>query len=430
MRSMDGTSSSGPEPVRPESDFAMPAGSPQNTPSEARRGPAQPSEALGRGSGPGGQEAAQRRLESDGREGPATPAAGPAAAEAPPQGGEAAPLDLILEYKVRQEVEGQWGQRLRRYERAKQRSLEMADWIEAHFTGPDVDGDDWNEGLGCLVEDIPERGKKLQRCGSWLWFREALEGREQGRRFLYAADFCQQFRLCQFCAIRRASKTVEAYGPKVVTELLNGPDRRALFVTLTQESGPDLQEAFDRLTDGLSRFNHRWRKRGRDAGHLRPIAGGVGSIEVKRGSGSGQWHPHYHGVWLTDGFCDFGALRRTWAECVRQEDASCDFRELNAAKAFRTGCLKTPLVPALQSDLVEVFKYAVKFGEMSFADTWHAFETLHGVRMVRSFGCMRGVTVFEGLIDQNAPNWQAVRFADLFFRYVDGGYRETPDLRE
>jgi hypothetical protein len=49
---------------------------------------------------------------------------------------------------------------------------------------------------------------------------------------------------------------------------------------------------------------------------------------------------------------------------------------------------------------MEVFKYAVKFSDQPVADTWHAFQTLKGKRLLGSAGCFRGVEVPEELTDE------------------------------
>ena len=42
---------------------------------------------------------------------------------------------------------------------------------------------------------------------------------------------------------------------------------------------------------------------------------------------------------------------------------------------------------------MEVFKYAVKFSDLSLDDNWHAAQLLKGKRLLNSFGLFRGVEV-------------------------------------
>jgi hypothetical protein len=59
-----------------------------------------------------------------------------------------------------------------------------------------------------------------------------------------------------------------------------------------------------------------------------------------------------------------------------------------------------PIVGDPAEGFMEVFKYAVKFSDQPVADTWHAFQTLKGKRLLGSAGCFRGVEVPEELTDE------------------------------
>jgi len=48
----------------------------------------------------------------------------------------------------------------------------------------------------------------------------------------------------------------------------------------------------------------------------------------------------------------------------------------------------------------EVFKYAMKFSDLTYKDTLYAFCVLRGKRLVGSIGCFRGIEVPEGLEDK------------------------------
>ncbi|GAI76529.1 unnamed protein product, partial [marine sediment metagenome] len=48
------------------------------------------------------------------------------------------------------------------------------------------------------------------------------------------------------------------------------------------------------------------------------MAGGVLSVEIKRGAGTGDWHVHLHGLLLLREFLDAEAFSREWAHCIGQ----------------------------------------------------------------------------------------------------------------
>jgi hypothetical protein len=73
---------------------------------------------------------------------------------------------------------------------------------------------------------------------------------------------------------------------------------------------------------------------------------------------------------------------------------------------------------------MEVFKYAVKFSDQPPADTWHAFNTLRGRRLIGSAGAFRGVDVPAYLLDEALDD---LPFVEFFYRYLHGaGYTLTP----
>ena len=49
---------------------------------------------------------------------------------------------------------------------------------------------------------------------------------------------------------------------------------------------------------------------------------------------------------------------------------------------------------------MEVFKYAVKFSDLTLADNWHAAQILKGKRLLNSFGSFRGVDIPDSLLDE------------------------------
>ena len=63
----------------------------------------------------------------------------------------------------------------------------------------------------------------------------------------------------------------------------------------------------------------------------------------------------------------------------------------------------------------------LKFADLDLSDNLHAFTTLHGRRMIRSFGCLHGVKVPESLLDDPIADEP---YIERFFRYAgSGSYR-------
>ena len=280
--------------------------------------------------------------------------------------------------------------RLTRYGIAKERAVSMRDFIARN-----------------IPQDYATRhiAHELHECGSYLVFRQYTE---IDRVRLHGMRSCRQHLLCPLCAIRRGAKLLKCYLEKFNAVLQENPRLRAHMVTLTVRDGPELFERFQHLHRSL-KVLHKRRQRGRSS-EAEKIRGAVWSYEFKRGTGSGLWHPHVHCVWLTD--VDqppsHSALSEEWREITRD-----------------SFIVEThPLYGELSSGFAEVFKYAVKFGDLPLADNWIGYQVLKRRRLVASSGVLWGVEVPDELTDDEIAN--AGPWIELFFRFYRGeGYVHT-----
>jgi hypothetical protein len=185
------------------------------------------------------------------------------------------------------------------------------------------------------------------------------------------------------------------------------PQLRPFLVTLTVKDGADLAERFKHLHKSQRELWMR-KHRARVASPLVGVDGAVWSYEVKRGSGSGLWHPHLHMIALAEQAPDAVHLSSEWKN-ITGDSHVVDVRPISQDD------------PA--SGFIEVFKYAVKFSDQPPADTVHAWLTLAGRRLVGSSGAFRGVEVPEDLLD-DPEGLEGLPFATLFYRFLRGrGYQ-------
>lgn len=269
--------------------------------------------------------------------------------------------------------------RVSRYGEAKKRALEVSDYIEQQ---------------GDLLLSHRVRG-----CGDYLVFRHYFTV-DQVR--LHGARLCCKHLLCALCAIRRGSKALQAYLPRYEVIRAAKPLLRPFLVTLTVKDGPDLLERFNHL----QKCQHElWKQTHRGRGSVFDgVEAAVWSYEVKKGTGSGEWHPHLHMVALADEPPNQDWLSREWHE-ITGDSFIVDVRPIDQAD------------PA--SGFIEVFKYALKFSTMQPAEIFAAFQLLRGRRLVGSSGLFRGVEIPECLLDVPLDD---LPFVELFYRYLPGGY--------
>jgi hypothetical protein len=282
-----------------------------------------------------------------------------------------------------------FGERIARYGVAHARSQDMLEHLRGAPEAPAI-----------------KAAASLATCGNYLHFREYYT---VGKVRLHNATFCKQHLICPLCAIRRGAKALGAYLAR--WEVIQGerPDVRPYLVTLTVKNGEDLEERQAHLTRSLKRLMHH--RRDFNAGTARApwselckALGGVYTLELtNKGNG---WHPHCHMIALCASEIDQAALSAEW-EAITGDSFVVDVR---------------PITGDPSEGFMEVFKYAVKFSDLSLADNWEAAQVLKGKRLLGSFGLFRGVQVPESLLDEpldSLPYW------DRFYRFIGGEYRFT-----
>jgi len=274
-------------------------------------------------------------------------------------------------------------QRVSRYGTAKERNLQMSEYCKT-------------------VGDV-KMFHKLKGCGNYLVFHDYFT---VGQVKLHSASFCKAHLVCNLCAIRRASKGMEAYLKKYTAVIEDRPLLLPYLVTLTILNGDDLKERYMHFRGSFKRFmqSRRDSLKGQKAVEFAKAEGGFSSIETtNKGKG---WHVHVHMVWLCLSPPDAFKLSEEW-HSITGDSYIVDVRQI-------------------QGDVVdgfcEVFKYALKFSELSPEQNYEAFQVLKGQRLFDSFGIMKGVEIPESLLDDPLED---LPYLERFYKYIQGqGYAE------
>ena len=246
----------------------------------------------------------------------------------------------------------------------------------------------------------------LASCGNYLHFREYFT---VGKVRLHNATFCKQHLVCPLCAIRRGAKALGAYLTRWQVIQEERPDLRPYLLTLTVKNGDDLEERQAHLTKSLRKLMDRRRYfnagiRGAPYTELCKAQGAVYTLELtNKGKG---WHPHCHMIVLASSQPSQSDLSAEWLR-ITGDSMIVDCR---------------PITGDPSEGFMEVFKYAVKFSDLTLEDNWHAAQVLKGKRLLNSFGLFRGVEIPDSLLDEpldELPYW------DRFYRYLGGEYQFT-----
>ncbi len=313
--------------------------------------------------------------------------------------------DEISEENGRKGVQG-FPDRLQRYGRGHDRALQMAGFLDGVAT-------DRRCQQSLRVARI---ARKLRGCGKHLVFRHYFT-LDQVR--LHEGMFCQKFKLCPLCALRRGAKMLRRYVERWQLVQAEHPQLRGYFITVTAKNQSDLGTMWLHVDSALRRWHQLRREslcRGGPRPELAKALGSVGSYEAKRGKGSGLWHLHFHDAWLCAEVPDQDELRSEW----RRLTGDSHVVDVRPFHHVRDGLPAT--AENVAADFCEVFKYAVKMQGLTLADNWQAAEDLDGRRLVRSRGLLYGVKVPDDLADDPLDD-DDLPYVQLFYRYLDGaGY--------
>jgi hypothetical protein len=244
----------------------------------------------------------------------------------------------------------------------------------------------------------------MRRCGSYLSFRNYYT---EDKVLLTHADFCMVHLLCPFCAMRRGAKQLKAYYQRYLYIIQNQPNLRLSHVVMTVKNGPDLTERHDHLKSALKALRMartRAKNGSRHQTEWSKIAGLVGSYEVtNKGNG---WHPHVHMATLHDQSFDYDKLRHEWKRITGD---SVNFR------------IEASRHPEDQiRDFLEVFKYAIKFSDLTPEQNVEAFFALRGKHLLFSIGAFRGIEIPHELTDE--ITLEDLPFIEMFYEFKSGHY--------
>lgn len=311
-------------------------------------------------------------------------------------------IDLADEVQRGFDESGKLPDRLKRYAFARERALVNVSQIDEVLHLPHS---------SFFHRQLGKVRPRIVQCGDYLSFKQYYT---VGKVRLTAANFCMVHLLCPLCAIRRGSKTLEAYVKRFEIIKAENPTLKLSMLTLTVKNGDDLGERFSHLKKSLEKMKERRRKTlaGARGWHseFAKIAGYVGSIEITKdgaldGSASG-WHPHAHIMVLHDERFDYKELQAEWLKITG------DSHVLNVTAS------QHPDDPA--QDFLEVFKYALKFSDLTPAQNLEAYEVMNGKHLLFQGGLFRGVDIPETMLDEELDN---LPYIELLYRYLPGsGY--------
>lgn len=290
--------------------------------------------------------------------------------------------------------------RVERYSAAKSRQVEILTHVKQFVQ---------TEPLKATLSNLDAIQHRIDACGNYLVFNHYYTVDDVR---LSKARFCKTHLLCPLCAIRRGAKQVQAYLEKYELLRNDNPNLRPYLLTLTVKNGHDLSERFEHLTKSVKKLlvKRRDALRGKWSSELSKALGGVFSYELTLSEHG--WHPHVHMVIL----CDKD-------DPIPFNQVKAKQSELSKEWLAITGDSFIVDVRPIEGDpvdgFIEVFKYALKFSDLSPQENLAAYLTLKARRLTGSFGLFWGVEVPDTMTDNLLDD---LPFIELFYQYTRAGY--------
>lgn len=311
--------------------------------------------------------------------------------------------------------------RISRYGKAKSRAMENCNWLAEYSKSLEgicsvKDSDEIKPMDSAERSQVDKLRMTVESCSNWMVFHHYYT---VDKIRLAKGSFCKKHLMCPLCAIRRGAKSLKAYLDRYELILAENANLKPYFLTLTVSNGDDLKERIEHLTKSFKKYMTRKRvadTRGYGYTELNKIHGGVFTYEFTYSDKNG-WHPHIHMVALCDpnDLPDFpigsksgkkkqeSRLSKEWLS-VSGDSFIVDFR---------------PIENDPVEGFIEVFKYALKFSDLTPAKNYEAFKLLKGKRLQGSFGLFWGVKVPESMEDDL---FDELPYLELFYRYTNAGF--------
>lgn len=252
---------------------------------------------------------------------------------------------------------------------------------------------------------------QMKDCFNYLLFHDYYT---VGENRLVRATSCKKHLLCAPCAIRRASKSVIGYLDKFKEINAKNDDLVPYMLTLTVKNGQDLSERFEHLQKSMKKIlqsRRTYDNSGRSFNEFCKIEGAVYSYELTYSASHG-WHPHIHIIVLLkkNNLIDFDPRNPKKSKLSREW-------EKVTGDSFIVDC--RPIYGDTVQGFIEVFKYALKFSDLTPDQTIAAYSLLQGKRLQGSFGLFRGVKIDKEL---NESSLDGLPYMELFYKYTDSNY--------
>jgi len=206
--------------------------------------------------------------------------------------------------------------------------------------------------------ELDRKLNRLRECSTFIEWRNYDQSWE-----IHNANFCRQPDVCPICSKRLQRNRVRRFKEPIIEAAKHF--KYTYLLTMTVKNCPELRTALNDLCDGLKRFRRMGQARSestRSAGEWGKVKAAFLSIEIKRGGGSGWWHPHAHALVFSNEKINYAVDREI---LFKNKD------KIVSASKLSSDWNKATLGDSINIDCRPLFgKIMVKGGQKKWCDVW------------------------------------------------------------
>lgn len=260
-----------------------------------------------------------------------------------------------------------------------------------------------------LTKNIIE---SIEGCGSWLEFRNYTK---VDKTKLHNANFCKKDKLCPACAMRRASKQVK----KVMNYFEDNPSFKKkhwyyIVLPVKHNSSESFTTVFNRAKDGLNTLrksiNNNKQGKGRKS-FFSQFDGLMYSFEVTKTKNG--WNNHINLLCCSD--TEIKGIYKKGKTSVHNEIME-DWAKYTDNKSYVHSINKIDVSSEdeLIKNLLEIFKYSMKFQNLEPKDLLEAYSSTYKKRLLGAFGSLYAIKTNVNL---NEDEILGKEFLEIIYRF-------------
>lgn len=237
----------------------------------------------------------------------------------------------------------------------------------------------------------PNRKQRITECCNLVTFRRYLETWDVQ---LVSSNFCKYDRICIACATKRAMRMIKKFKEWIESHNLYNKQRYYIVLTISHKEWDELEDLMARLQKYKTRLSKAYRnsqrKEQKTKSFFSQFDGMVISIEIAH-KWNFWWHPHINILACSDKDIPIESIYQRWttnSELLEEWKKLTDWtsyvhniRKINVSwdKSFS------------RSWIWEVFKYAIKFSDLSMEQLAEVMvaQHKHQYRFFETYGIFR-----------------------------------------